>query len=121
MNQKFKLQKVALTLSAIIATSLVPTQTRADIGTGWNRIAACPEGITQSEEPFYHRVQEGENLWIITRQHNEGKIVHYDKRGKQVHYPTSMAIANHLKPSDYIFPGQRLLVPWKKKIEYYCR
>lgn len=116
MDIQSPLQKAALTLTAIIATSVAPSPSRADVFMDWNKISACPEGTTQREEPFYHQVQKGENLWSITRQYTEGKVVQSDKNGQQVHYPTLLATANHLKPSDYIHPGQRLVVPWKKQV-----
>lgn len=120
MNIKTRFQKTALTLTAIIATSMMPSQSQA-IGTGsWLRIGACQEGHSwMSEEPFYHRVQYGENLLRIIKLYNEGKVFGLDEHGQQVYYPTWTATANGIKTTDYIHPGDRLLIPWKK-VEYGC-
>ena len=71
-------------------------------------------------DPLIHIVEDNENLWDIARLYF-GKVAERNKTGKIIgHYPTEIARANHIKTSDYIHPGQRLVIPGMLSDTYHC-
>ena len=103
---KTTFQRAARTLCTIVALSLPIRTANAEIGMGWNRLAACPGERPPCKYPteMKHIVKKGENLWDIARQYY-GKIKEYS------HYPTEIARFNHRKVSDYIYAGETLNIP----------
>ena len=108
------IRKVGITLCAVVGTSILPTPARAfSIGCIIN--CDSPQPMFNSSFPYYHYVKLGENLWDITRKYHNGEIMGEDIMGKLKHYPTWIAEENKFKVSDYIHPGQCLIIPWLRR------
>ena len=115
--------RTGLTICTLAGASLMAKPAEGIAMAGWIAIAMEGEGeecYRRVYDPLVHIVEGNENLWDIGRLYF-GKVAERNETGKIIrHYPTEIATANHIKTSDYIHPGQSLVIPGMLSDTYHC-